>query len=240
VIEFAKMVGITSPLASDLSLGLGSSSVGLLELTAAYGVLLNEGSRVEPYAIVSVEDNAGQVLELADVQALPVISKETAYGITNMMEDVIQKGTGQAAKSIGRPIAGKTGTTNDFMNAWFIGGAPNLVTGVYVGFDDRRSLGETESGAHAALPIWINFMKESLKQLPVLPFTVPEGVTFVNVDPATGLLDGEQEGQAGILELFIKGSEPTKAPQRRLDPTDFYKFDQIPEGTPEQAAEKVR
>ena len=240
VIEFAKMVGITSPLASDLSLGLGSSSVGLLELTAAYAVLLNEGSRVEPYAIVSVENNAGQVLELADVQALPVISKETAYGITNMMEDVIQKGTGQAAKSIGRPIAGKTGTTNDFMNAWFIGGAPNLVTGVYVGFDDRRSLGETESGAHAALPIWINFMKESLKQLPVLPFTVPEGVTFVNVDPATGLLDGEQEGQAGILELFIKGSEPTKAPQRRLDPTDFYKFDQIPEGTPEQAAEKVR
>lgn len=102
VIEFAKMVGITSPLASDLSLGLGSSSVGLLELTAAYAVLLNEGSRVEPYAIVSVESNAGQVLELVDVQALPVISKETAYGITNMMEDVIQKGTGKAAKSIGK------------------------------------------------------------------------------------------------------------------------------------------
>jgi penicillin-binding protein 1A len=109
-----------------------------------------------------------------------------------------------------------------------------------VGFDDRRSLGETESGAHAALPIWINFMKESLKQVPVLAFTVPEGVTFVNVDPATGLLDGEQEGQAGTVELFIKGSEPTQAPQRRLDPTDFYKLDQIPEGTQEQAAEKVR
>ena len=240
VIEFAKTVGITSPLAADLSLGLGSSSVGLLELTSVYSVLLNEGSRVEPYAIVSVEDNAGKVLELADVQALPVISKETAYGITNMMEDVIQKGTGQAAKSIGRPIAGKTGTTNDFVNAWFIGGAPNLVTGVYVGFDDRRSLGETESGAHAALPIWINFMKESLKQVPVMAFTVPEGVTFVNVDPSTGLLDGEQEGQAGTVELFIKGSEPTQAPQRRLDPTDFYKLDQIPEGVQEQAVEKVR
>ena len=231
VIEFAKTVGITSPLAADLSLGLGSSSVGLLELTSVYSVLLNEGSRVEPYAIVSVEDNAGKVLELAELQALPVISKETAYGITNMMEDVIQKGTGQAAKSIGRPIAGKTGTTNDFINAWFIGGAPNLVAGVYVGFDDGRPLGETESGAHAALPIWINFMKESLKQVPVMAFTVPEGVTFVSVDPATGLLDGEQEGQAGTVELFIKGSEPTQAPQRRLDPTDFYKLDQIPEGT---------
>ncbi|MCE9536201.1 MAG: penicillin-binding protein, partial [Nitrospirae bacterium] len=231
VIEFAKTVGVTSPLAADLSLGLGSSSVGLMELTSVYAVLLNEGSRLEPFAIVSVEDSAGKVLELAESQALRVISKETAYGITNMMEDVIQKGTGQAAKSIGRPLAGKTGTTNDFINAWFIGGAPNLVAGIYVGFDDRRSLGETESGAHAALPIWINFMKEALKPLPVAFFSIPEGVTFVNVDPATGLLDGEQEGQAGTVDIFIKGSEPTQAPQRRLDPIDFYKLDQIPEGT---------
>lgn len=231
VIEFAKTVGITSPLAADLSLGLGSSSVGLMELTSAYSVLLNEGSRAEPYAILFVKDNAGTVLELAEPQALVVISKETAYLITNMMEDVIQKGTGQAAKVIGRPIAGKTGTTDEFINAWFIGGAPNLVAGIYVGFDDRRSLGETESGAHAALPIWINFMKEALKQVPVMAFTIPEGVTFVKVDPATGLLEGEQEGQASTVELFTKGSEPTQAAQRRLDPIDFYKLDQISEGT---------
>jgi penicillin-binding protein 1A len=230
VIEFAKTVGITSPLAADLSLGLGSSSVGLMELTSAYGVLLNQGSRAEPYAILFVKDNAGKVLEQGEPKTLPVISQETAYLITNMMEDVIQKGTGQAAKVIGRPIAGKTGTTDEFINAWFIGGAPNLVAGIYVGFDDRRSLGETESGAHAALPIWINFMNEALKQVPVLAFTVPEGVTFVKVDPATGLLEGEQEGQAGTVELFTKGSEPTQAAQRRLDPIDFYKLDQIPEG----------
>jgi penicillin-binding protein 1A len=230
VIEFAKTVGITSPLAADLSLGLGSSSVGLMELTSAYSVLLNQGSRAEPYAILFVKDNAGKVLEQAEPQALPVISKETAYLITNMMEDVIQKGTGQAAKVIGRPIAGKTGTTDEFINAWFIGGAPNLVTGIYVGFDDRRSLGETESGAHAALPIWINFMQEALKPLPVMAFTIPEGVTFVKVDPATGLLEGEQEGQTSTVELFTKGSEPTEATQRRLDPIDFYKLDQIPEG----------
>jgi len=230
VIEFAKTVGITSPLAADLSLGLGSSSVGLLELTSAYSVLLNQGSRAEPYVILFVKDNAGKVLEQTEPQALEVVSKETAYLITNMMEDVIQKGTGQAAKVIGRPIAGKTGTTDEFINAWFIGGAPNLVTGVYVGFDDRRSLGETESGAHAALPIWINFMNEALKPLPVMAFTIPEGVTFVKVDPATGLLEGEQEGQASTVELFTKGSEPTQATQRRLDPIDFYKLDQIPEG----------
>jgi penicillin-binding protein 1A len=231
VIDFAKTVGITSPLAADLSLGLGSSSVGLMELTSAYSVFLNQGYRTEPYAILFVKDNAGNILESAEPQSLPVISKETAYLITNMMEDVIQKGTGQAAKTIGRPIAGKTGTTDAFINAWFIGGSPNLVTGVFVGFDDRHSLGETESGAHAALPIWTNFMQQALKPLPVVPFTIPEGVTFVKVDPSTGLLEGEEEGQTGTVELFTKGSEPTQATQRRLDPVDFYKLDQIPEGS---------
>lgn len=226
VTEFARQVGITSPLAADLSLGLGSSSVGLLELTSAYGVFLNQGSRAEPYAVFSVKDNTGQVLELADPQPQEVISKETAYLITNMMEDVVQKGTGVAAKSLGRPIAGKTGTTNEFINAWFIGGTPNLVAGVFVGFDDRRSLGETESGAHAALPIWINFMREALKPLPVVPFAIPEGITFVKVDPSTGLLNSEQEDQPGNVEIFTKGSEPTQAAQRRLDPIDFYKIDQ--------------
>ena len=230
VIEFAKTVGITSPLAADLSLGLGSSSVGLMELTSTYCVLLNQGTRAEPYAIQFIKDNAGNVLELTEPKTLDVIAKETAYLITNMMEDVIQKGTGQAAKVIGRPIAGKTGTTDDFINAWFIGGAPNLVAGIYVGFDDRRSLGETESGAHAALPIWINFMQKALKPLPVMAFTIPEGITFVKVDPATGLLESEQEGDASTVELFTKGNEPTEATHRRLDPIDFYKLDQTPEG----------
>jgi penicillin-binding protein 1A len=226
VIEFARQVGITSPLSADLSLGLGSSSVGLLELTSAYGVFLNSGNRAEPFAIISVTDNAGEVLEQEDVQTQEVLSKETAYLITNMMEDVVQKGTGQAAKSLGRPIAGKTGTTNEFINAWFIGGTPNLVAGIFVGFDDRRSLGETESGAHAALPIWITFMKEALRTLPVVPFTIPEGITFVKVDPSTGLLNTEQEDQPGNVEIFARGSEPTQAVQRRSDPMDFYKIDQ--------------
>jgi penicillin-binding protein 1A len=157
-----------------------------------------------------------------------------------MMEDVIQKGTGQAAKTLGRPIAGKTGTTNDYINAWFIGGTPNLVTGVYVGFDDRRSLGESETGARSALPIWMAFMREALKQLPVVPFEIPDGVTFVKVDASTGLLEADQdgEGQQGTVELFAKGSEPTQAVQRRLDPTDFYKLDQIPEGQPTGDAEQ--
>ncbi|HMU56485.1 MAG TPA: PBP1A family penicillin-binding protein [Nitrospira sp.] len=209
VIEFSKQVGISSPLASDLSLALGSSSVGLMELTSAYGVFLNQGNRAEPYAIFFVKDNQEKVLELAEPESQEVISKETAYLITNMMEDVVQKGTGQAAKVLGRPVAGKTGTTNDFINAWFIGGTPNLVAGVFVGFDDRRSLGETESGAHAALPIWTNFMKTALKQVPVVPFVIPEGITFVKVDPSTGLLNNDSDDQPGNVEIFTKGSEPT-------------------------------
>src|SRR5689334_14156703 len=107
VIDFSRQVGITSPLAPDLSLGLGSSSVGLMELTCAYGVFLNQGNRAEPFAVLSVKDNAGQVLEQQEPQTQEVVSKETAYLITNMMEDVVQKGTGQAAKTLGRPIAGK-------------------------------------------------------------------------------------------------------------------------------------
>ncbi|MGB4068840.1 MAG: PBP1A family penicillin-binding protein [Nitrospira sp.] len=234
VIEFSRTVGVTSPLPADLSLGLGTSSVGLLELTSVYGVFLNQGSRVEPFAVKSVKDNTGKVLEVTEPESHEVIAKEAAYLITNMMEDVVQRGTGQAAKVLERPIAGKTGTTNDYINAWFIGGTPNLVTGVYVGFDDRRSLGESETGARSALPIWIGFMKEALKQLPVVPFEIPDGVTFVKVDSSTGLLESEQDGDGrkGTVELFTKGSEPTQAVQRRQDPMDFYKLDQIPEGAP--------
>jgi penicillin-binding protein 1A len=234
VIEFSRSVGMVSPLPADLSLGLGSSSVGLMELTSVYGVFLNQGTRVEPYAIKVATDSTGKLLESAQPQSQEVLAKETAYLITNMMEDVVQKGTGQAAKALNRPIAGKTGTTNDYINAWFIGGAPNLVTGVYVGFDDRRSLGESETGARAALPIWMAFMKEALNQLPVVPFEIPDGVTFVKVDSSTGLLESEQdgEGQKGAVEIFSKGSEPTQAAHRRVDPTDFYKLDQIPEGPP--------
>jgi len=234
VIEFARTVGVTSPLPADLSLGLGSSSIGLLELTSVYGVFLNKGTRGEPFAIKVAKDSTGKTLEVAEEQPHEIIAKETAYLITNMMEDVIQKGTGQAAKVIDRPIAGKTGTTNEYINAWFIGGAPNLVTGVYVGFDDRRPLGESETGARSALPIWIQFMKEALLQLPVVPFEIPEGITYVKVDPATGLLESEPEGdgEKGSVELFAKGSEPTQSAPRRLGPTDFYKLDQIPEGGP--------
>ncbi len=226
VIDFSKTIGITSPLSYDLSLALGSSSVTLVELTSAYGVFANQGLRLEPYAIALVQDNTGQTLEQTLFEPRQVVSKETAYLITNMLEDVIQRGTGQLAKSIGRPIAGKTGTTNDFTDAWFIGYTSNLAVGVWVGFDDVRTLGETESGAHAALPIWMDFMREALEQLPMMPFEIPDNIVFVRVDPSTGLLASDQLDQDAV-EIFAKGTEPTQPAPQRIDPTDFYKLDQV-------------
>ncbi|GKS59829.1 penicillin-binding protein 1A [Nitrospira sp.] len=232
VVEFAKAVGVTSPLAPDLSLALGSSSVSLMELTSVYGVFGNQGTRVDPYVITMVKDKNGQVLEEAQVQPRQVVSKETAYLITNMMEDVIQRGTGQLAKSIGRPMAGKTGTSNEYTNAWFIGMTPNLAVGTYVGFDDRRPLGETESGAHAALPIWVRFMQQALQQLPVVPFEIPEDIMYVKVDHNTGLLADDTSSEHTSVELFARGTEPTQTAAPRLDPADFYRQDLSPDVFP--------
>jgi penicillin-binding protein 1A len=228
VVDFSRTLGIASPLNQDLSLALGSSSATLLELTAAYGIFANQGLQLKPYSIAMVQDNGGQMLEQQLFEPREVVSKETSYLITNMLEDVIQKGTGQLARSIERPVAGKTGTTNDYTDAWFIGYTPNLVVGIWVGFDDIRTLGETESGAHAALPIWVEFMQAVLPSLPVVPFEIPDDIQFVRVDPNTGLL--ADEGQPGTVEIFAKGTEPTESAPQHVDPTDFYKLDQLADG----------
>ncbi|HEX9741453.1 MAG TPA: PBP1A family penicillin-binding protein, partial [Nitrospiraceae bacterium] len=195
VVEFAKTLGIASPLNQDLSLALGSSGITPLELVSAYGVLANQGYRLQPYAVSTVQDANGQPLEQVLFEPQQVITKETAYLITNVLEDVIQKGTGQGAKAIERSVAGKTGTTNDFTDAWFIGYTPTLATAVWIGFDDIRTLGETESGAHAALPVWLEFMQAALPLVPAAPFEIPEDIRYARVDPRTGLLAPEHSDQ---------------------------------------------
>ena len=162
-----------------------------------------------------------------------VLTKETAYLVTNMLEDVVQHGTGQRAKFLKRALAGKTGTTNDYTDGWFIGYTPNLALGVWVGFDDRRPLGNRESGANSALPIWIAFMKEALEQLPSMSFEIPDDVVYVRVDPATGLLPAEG-GPSGTVEIFAKGTEPKETAPQRVDATEFYQLDtyqEIPDST---------
>ena len=252
-VEFAKKLGIASPLEANLTLALGASSVTPQELTAAYGVFAAGGYRVTPYFITKVTDRDGKVLEEYKPQAVPafsnntsavritltgkadeagkeetpaetkpaeakpsgsptaplqVVSPEVSYIITNLMQSVVTSGTGQRAKAVGRPVAGKTGTTNDMKDAWFVGYIPQLVAGVWVGFDQERSLGASGSGGQAAAPIWTEFMQRAVAGLPARSFTPPANVTFATINPKTGRL--AKEGSEGsVQECFISGTEPT-------------------------------
>ena len=147
-------------------------------------------------------------MHLLQLSAAQVISPETSYIMTNLMESVVNSGTGQRAKTLGRPVAGKTGTTNDMKDAWFVGYVPQLVAGVWVGYDQEKSLGAGGSGGQAAAPIWADFMQRSLGGIPVQNFTAPGNVTFALINPRNGRL--AREGAEGsMMECFISGSEPT-------------------------------
>lgn len=226
VTEFSRSLGIRSPLSQDLSLALGSSGVTLQEITSAYGVFANQGLALSPYTISIVKDHEDKILEQHLFEPRQVVSQETAYLITHMMMDVIQSGTGKRARKIGRPLAGKTGTTNNYQDAWFVGYAPNLAVGVWVGFDSVERLGKTESGAHAALPIWTQFVGEALQTVPVQTFAIPEGIQFAEINRTTGMLVSEPS-KGSTTEVFAEGTVPQRPTRSSADPLDFYEFDQL-------------
>ncbi|MGH7321298.1 MAG: penicillin-binding transpeptidase domain-containing protein, partial [Candidatus Rokuibacteriota bacterium] len=187
-IKLAKRFGIQSPLQANLTLALGSSDVTLLELTAAYAALANHGVWMEPIAVRHVTDGQGRLIEENIPQGRDAVTPAIAHAITQMMRGAVERGTAVQARVLGRPIAGKTGTTNDFSNAWFVGYTPSIAAGVWVGHDRVRSLGRDETGARAALPIWIALMRAALKDRPVEEFTPPDGTTAArDVPPATGI-----------------------------------------------------
>ena len=233
VVTVANDLGIQSPLSQDLSLALGSSSVTLQEITSAYGVFSNQGMWLRPYQITLVNDVKGEILEQHLFEPRQAMTQENAYLTTNMLMDVIQSGTGRRAKRIGRPLAGKTGTTNGYNDAWFVGYAPNLATGVWVGFDSVRTLGRLESGAHAALPIWTEFMGKALRNVPVMTFTIPEGIQFAQIDTTTGDLP-TKTSQHISTEVFRKGTEPGKGAVQKANPMDFFEFDRMNSGSSSQ------
>lgn len=237
-IDYAKKLGITSELAPNLALALGASSITPLELTAAYGVFASSGFRTTPYFVSKVLDQENRTLEESVppqlpvfpllssasgdqsiqpeyygngtvLSAVPAISPETSFLITNLMESVVTSGTGQRAKALGRPVAGKTGTTNDMKDAWFVGYVPQLVAGVWVGYDQERSLGASGSGGRAAAPIWTGFMLQALAGEPVKPFYQPADISFVSINPHTGKLARQGHPQS-ISECFLAGTEPTE------------------------------
>jgi penicillin-binding protein 1A len=150
----------------------------------------------------------GQASEIATPSSPnQVISPETSYIMTNLMQSVVQSGTGQRARALGRPVAGKTGTTNDMKDAWFVGYVPQLVAGVWVGYDQEKSLGSGGSGGQAAAPIWTEFMQGALAGTPVQSFAVPPDITYAFINPRTGRL-ARPESNGSIQECFIAGTEP--------------------------------
>ena len=229
-LKFIKTLGIESPIKRDLSIALGTSGVSMLELTSAFAVFPNGGERVHPVFIEKIVTMKGEVLEegtsYAEIEDSEeeeeeekelsgpppprnerVVSPQNAYIMTHLLEGVVLHGTGQRAKVLGRPIGGKTGTSSDYADAWFIGFTPSLLATVWVGFDAEDSLGKNETGSRAALPIWISFMQQALSKREVEVFKVPEGVTLTRVNIETGL-PTEEASQDSILEAFLEGTTP--------------------------------
>jgi penicillin-binding protein 1A len=255
VIEYARRLGIESPLNRDLSLALGSSGLSLLELTRAYAVFASGGRRVIPIFIRRVTDRDGMVLlenvalgvpeevaidpneeaeDFIDVAAAAedevvpldpetpidaefepdpdqLIPPEEAYLAVSLLRAVVEdpKGTGHRLRVLRRPVAGKTGTTNDQADAWFMGFSPDIITGVWVGHDETRFLGHGETGSRAAAPIWVDYMRAALEDRPTRDFAVPELIEFARIDRKTGLLAGGSSAST-VFQPFLQGTVPTE------------------------------
>ncbi|HEX4740859.1 MAG TPA: penicillin-binding protein 1A [Caulobacteraceae bacterium] len=239
IVATAKAFGIVDHMDPVLSMALGAGETTPFRMTGAYASLVNEGRKVSPHLIEEVEDRDGNLLYKADHRDCPdceapftgadgpdlqpagaqLIDPITAYQIDLMLEGVVQHGTAVAAQVLGRPIGGKTGTTNDFRSAWFMGFSPQVVAGVFVGFDDNRSLGKGETGAVAALPIFVEFMQEALKGLPKIDLKAPENAKLVWV--------------GGNREAFRPGTEPHLVQPATLAPGQTTPFGGIlPPGAP--------
>ncbi|MDY0132270.1 MAG: PBP1A family penicillin-binding protein [Desulforegulaceae bacterium] len=225
-INYSRKMGIVSHLDRDLSLALGSSGLSLLEMTNSYSVFANEGNFYSPVFIKKIENKKGEVLFEHLDSPKRVIPEETAYIMTSILKSVVEDGTGWRAKRLQRPVAGKTGTTNNLNDAWFVGYTTDYISGVWVGFDHEKSLGKEETGSKAASPIWTDFMADIHKGMPKNDFKVPKNIIFQRIDAETGLLPGPDTKEE-ILECFVKGTEPTKtspAREKVKDKTDFFKF----------------
>jgi len=208
VLSMAKRLGF-GELPAYPSIVLGGIEVSPIQLAGAYSIIADYGMEVPPYAITAVVDETGKVIEGHELKAEQVISPDLAYMMQFMLQQVINHGTGYAARTMGfkRPAAGKTGTTNDAKDAWFAGFTPNLLTVVWTGFDQKEELGLT--GAQASLPAWTTFMKAATASRPALDFTISPGVVQERVDPITGYKAGPL-CPVTLEGVFPRGTEPTE------------------------------
>ena len=231
ITEYAKRFGIYDDLLPVLSMSLGAGETTLLRMATAYCMVANGGKTVRPTLIDRIQDRWGKSVWRHDARQCAglhgrawadqeepdvpddrkqIIDPMTAYQITSIMEGVIQRGTATSLKSLNRPLAGKTGTTNEEKDAWFIGYTPDLVVGVFVGYDTPRPMGKGNTGGHVAAPIFGRFMKMALADTPAVPFRIPPGIKLVRVNLRTGLRASPDDPQA-IVEAFKPNEEPDDA-----------------------------
>jgi penicillin-binding protein 1A len=208
VIAYARRFGLTAPLPPYLPIALGAGDETLIEMTSAYSVFPNQGVRMVPYSILKVTDREGNLLEENRPEPQDAIRADTAYVMTSLLRGVVEHGTGIKAMALNWPIAGKTGTTDDFSDAWFVGFDPDITLGVWVGYDQKKTLGPGMSGAEAALPIWIEIFKSYIGTRTDPPkFEPPGNIVFVSVDKTSGAAtDASTPG--AISEAFIAGTQP--------------------------------
>jgi penicillin-binding protein 1A len=228
--EYAKRFGVYDDLPNYLSYALGAGETTVMRMVTAYSMFANGGKRVKPTLIDRIQDRYGHTIYRHDQRECrgcdapggwkgqpepvlidrreQVLDSMTAYQITSMMESVVQRGTATVVRDVGKPIAGKTGTTNDEKDAWFIGFSPDLVVGVYIGYDKPRNLGRGATGGHLAAPIARDFLKMALADKPAVPFKIPAGIKLIRVDAKTGMRAGPGSGGQTILEAFKPGTAP--------------------------------
>ena len=208
VVDFARRLGFTSPIPPFLSVALGSAESTLLEVTSAYSAFPNRGTRMVPYQIERIVDRAGDVLETGRPIPQDALRPDTAYIMVSLMRGVVQRGTGARASRLGWPLGGKTGTMDEYTDAWFVGFGPDITVGVWVGYDEKKTLGDGEEGARVALPIWINFVRAHIdgREAPE-GFLPPGNIVFRSIDPMTGEVT-EPWSTGALQESFIAGTEP--------------------------------
>jgi penicillin-binding protein 1A len=208
VIAYARRLGFESPLPPYLSVALGAAEATLLEMTSAYSVYPNQGVRMRPYSVLKVSDREGNLLEENRPEPRDAIRADTAFVMTNLLRGVVQRGTAAKAASLKWPVGGKTGTTDDYTDAWFIGFDPDITIGVWIGYDQKRSLGPAGTGSDTALPIWLEIVKAWIDGRTAPPtFEAPGNIVFVSVDRHSGNAAFEDMPGA-ITEAFISGTQP--------------------------------
>lgn len=228
VAEYARRFGVYDDMLPVLSMSLGAGETTVLRMTTAYSMFVNGGRRIKPTLIDRIQDRTGKTIYRHDERQClgcvadtwqnqnepklvdrreQVLDPLTAYQITSILEGVVQRGTGQSIKAVGKPLAGKTGTTNDAKDVWFVGFSPDLAVGVYLGYDRPRSLGSSATAGQYAAPIFRDFMTMALADKPATPFRVPAGIKLIRVSAATGLRAGPGENRV-ILEAFKPGTAP--------------------------------